>query len=210
MITINEQSSIRLNLDKIIYFDPFHLLESKHDADIIFITHAHYDHFSIEDILKVKKETTIIVCPYDCVEEVGKFFSTDKIIAVQPQDHILIAGYPVTVVDAYNIDKPFHSKENKWVGYLFQNNDVTYYVMGDTDVLPFMEKLKVDYLFIPIGGKFTMNVEEAVSLVNKMKPKVAIPIHYGTIVGESTLGASFQKQLNDEIECQLHLFPSLH
>ena len=66
MITINEQSSIRLELDKIIYFDPFHLSDSKHDADVIFITHAHYDHFSIEDILKVKKEESIIVCPKDC------------------------------------------------------------------------------------------------------------------------------------------------
>lgn len=206
MITINEQSSIRLELDKIIYFDPFHLSDSKHDADVIFITHAHYDHFSIEDIFKVKKEESIIVCPKDCLEEVGKVFSSDQIIGVTPQDEITVAGYSVSVVPAYNLDKPFHPALNHWVGYLFHDGDVTYYVMGDTDGLPFMEELKVDYLFIPIGGKFTMNVSEAVDLVNRMKPKVVIPIHYGTIIGEVGFGEEFQRNVSDDIECQLLLF----
>ena len=104
------------------------------------------------------------------------------------------------------MDKTFHPELNHWVGYLFHDGDVTYYVMGDTDGLPFMEELKVDYLFIPIGGKFTMNVSEAVSLVNKMKPKVVIPIHYGTIIGEVGFGEEFRKSISGDIECQLLLF----
>ena len=81
--------------------------------------------------------------------------------------------------------------------------------MGDTDHLPFMDTLKVDYLFVPIGGKFTMNVSEAVELVNKMKPRVAIPIHYGTIIGEVGFGEDFQKKISDDIECRLLLFSNM-
>lgn len=206
MITINEQSSIRLELEKIIYFDPFHLSYSKHDADVIFITHSHYDHFSIEDILKVKREESIIVCPKDCIEEVSRFFPSNQIVGVAPQEEITVAGYLVSVVAAYNLDKPFHPALNNWVGYLFRDGNITYYIMGDTDRLPFMENLKVDYLFIPIGGKFTMDVSEAVALVNQMKPKVVIPIHYGTIVGKVDFGKEFQENIAPDIECQLLLF----
>ena len=133
MITINEQSSIRLELEKIIYFDPFHLSYSKHDADVIFITHSHYDHFSIEDILKVKREESIIVCPKDCIEEVSRFFPSNQIVGVAPQEEITVAGYSVSVVAAYNLDKPFHPALNNWVGYLFRDGNITYYIMGDTD-----------------------------------------------------------------------------
>lgn len=209
MITINEQSSIRFELDKIICFDPFHLSNSNHDADVIFITHSHYDHFSIEDICKVQNENTIIVCPSDCLEEASKIFSSENIITVSPGDEITLFQFSISVVPAYNIDKPFHPKTNNWVGYLLHDGEVTYYVMGDTDHLPFMDTLKVDYLFVPIGGKFTMNVSEAVELVNKMKPRVAIPIHYGTIIGEVGFGEDFQKKISDDIECRLLLFSNM-
>ena len=171
MITINEQSSVRLSFHKNIYIDPFHLEEELHDADIIFITHSHYDHFSLEDIEKCRNKNTVIVSVGDTYGKLSQIFDSSHIILVKPEEEFNVLGIPVKTTPAYNLDKQYHLKEYEWVGYILIIEDQTYYFMGDTDSLDFMKEIHPDYLFIPIGGKFTMTMEEAVILVNEMKPK---------------------------------------
>lgn len=205
MITINEQSSIRLGLNKIIYLDPFRLKEERHDADIIFITHSHYDHFSIEDILKCKNKNTVIVTVADTYGKLSSYFDKEHLILVKPNETFSVLGIPVETVEAYNSNKNYHLKEYNWVGYILTIEDQKYYFVGDTDVLDFMKDISCDYLFIPIGGIYTMTKDEAVTITNLIKPKVVIPIHYGTIVGEKTLGSEFKKKIDEKINCQLLL-----
>ena len=205
MITMNEQASIRIELGKIIYVDPLHLKEELHDADIILITHSHWDHLSIEDIQKCKKEDTVIVTVGDTYEKLSPYFSKEHLILTKPNETLNVLGIPVETVPAYNLNKEYHLKEYQWVGYILTLENQKYYIMGDTDALDFMKDISCDYLFIPIGGKFTMDVEEAVSLAKEIHPKVVIPIHYGTIVGESSLGEEFLNQIPPDIECQLLL-----
>lgn len=205
MITINEQSSVRLSFTKNIYMDPFHLEEELHDADIIFITHSHYDHFSLEDIEKCRNENTVIVSVGDTYGKLSRIFDSSHLILVKPEEEFQVLGIPVKTVPAYNLDKQYHLKEYEWVGYILTIEDQIYYFMGDTDCLDFMKDIQTDYLFIPIGGKFTMTMGEAALLVNEMKPKVVIPIHYGTIIGETSLGSDFSKKIDSGIECRLLL-----
>lgn len=205
MITINEQSSVRLSFTKNIYMDPFHLEEELHDADIIFITHSHYDHFSLEDIEKCRNENTVIVSVGDTYGKLSRIFDSSHLILVKPEEEFQVLGIPVKTVPAYNLDKQYHLKEYEWVGYILTIEDQIYYFMGDTDCLDFMKDIQTDYLFIPIGGKFTMTMGEAALLVNEMKPKVVIPIHYGTIIGETSLGSDFSKEIDSGIECRLLL-----
>ncbi len=205
MISINEQSSIRLDLDKIIYVDPLHLKEEKHDADIILITHSHWDHLSIDDILKCKKEETVIVTVGDSYGKLSAYFSSDYLILVKPGQEFSVLGITVQTVPAYNLNKEYHLEEYQWVGYILTIQNQTYYFMGDTDSLDFMKDISCDYLFIPIGGTYTMTVEEAIELTNHMKPKVVVPIHYGTIVGDQNLSKIFSQKIDSSIECQLLL-----
>ena len=178
------QSAIKMNFNKIIYFDPFNIKEQYNDADIIFITHSHYDHFSKEDILKCKKENTIIVITNDIYNDVLELgFKKENIIKVSPNNNYNIEGINFSTIPAYNINKPFHPKENNWVGYIITLNNTTYYIAGDTDITDENKQVKCDVAFIPIGGKFTMDYIEASELVKIIKPKIAFPIHYGTIVG---------------------------
>ena len=203
MITINEQSSVRLELDKIIYVDPLHLKEELHDADIILITHSHWDHLSIEDILKCKNENTVIVTVGDSYGTLSSYFSKENLILTKPNETFSVLGIEIQTMPAYNINKEYHLEEYQWVGYILTLKNQRYYIMGDTDALAFMKDISCDYLLIPIGGKFTMNVEEAVKLTKAIHPSVVIPIHYGTIVGDSSLGEDFKKQMPSDIECQL-------
>lgn len=184
MITVNCQSSIRIeNGGLAIYFDPLKIAE-RHDANCIFITHSHWDHFSPEDIQKAVNESTIIVAPrdvYDKLAETG--FDANKLRCVQPNDELDLDGVHVQAVPAYNIDKDFHLKANNWVGYVVTINNAIYYIMGDTDALPENENIRCDTLFIPIGGTYTMDATEAANFTNRIRPTTAIPTHYGMVVG---------------------------
>ena len=122
-ITINTQSSIRIELDKIIYFDPFKIEENKHDADIIFITHNHYDHFDIKSIENVMNDNTVIVAPKS-MEDVINQISFKKYIYLNPFDEVNIDNLFIKTIPAYNIDKPFHPRENNWLGYIVTYNNI--------------------------------------------------------------------------------------
>ncbi len=194
-------SSIKIKKEKTIYFDPFKITENYNDADIIFITHDHFDHYSEEDIEKVKKEDTIIVVPESLYEKVLQDgFKKEYIITVIPNRNYQLKGIKFETIPAYNLNKKFHPKENNWVGYILEINDIKYYIAGDTDITEDNKKVKCDVAFVPIGGTYTMDFKEASELVNEIKPKIAIPIHYGEIVGTKEDAQNFIKLLNQKIE----------
>lgn len=202
MITVNCQSSIKITGDKTIYFDPLKI-EENHDADYIFITHTHWDHFSKEDILKIKKEDTLIIGPKDIEEESKNIgFAEEKILTLLPKETKNVNGISFNTVPAYNIGKNFHPKSNNWLGYVLTINNTTYYIMGDTDALEENEKIECDVLLIPIGGTYTMDAKEATEFTNKINPKVVIPIHYGLVVGTKQDLEIFKSQLNKNIKVE--------
>jgi len=164
-----------------IYIDPFKLPAGLPKADIIFITHAHFDHFSMEDIAKIKTEHTIIVATKDVASKFG-----DLVVVVVPSKSYIIGKLKVTTVPAYNLDKKFHPKENKWVGYIITlSNGQNIYHAGDTDFIPEMREISTDIALLPCGGTYTMTATQAADAANSFKPKVLIPMHYGSIVGSS-------------------------
>ena len=202
MLTVNCQSSIKITGEKIIYFDPLKVEES-HDADLILITHTHWDHFSKEDILKIKKESTKIIAPKDSKEEILTLgFSEDNIYIVEPKEELSLYGVIIKTVPAYNKTKTFHPKENKWLGYVVKIEDTIYYVMGDTDALEEDKNITCDVLCIPIGGTYTMNATEAAEFTNILNPKKVIPIHYGLVVGTKDDLDTFKQLLNKKIEIE--------
>lgn len=201
-IYINARSSIRIGGTKVIYFDPFKITEDKHDADVIFVTHEHYDHFSPEDIKKVANESTILVVPESMKqmlpEEVDESFAEIKFVKAEDTGtNLLIDDILVKWVRAYNIDKPFHTKERDWVGYIVTLDGETYFVTGDTDANDDNVNAKCDVLFVPCGGKYTFDAEEAAAFTCKIKPRKVIPTHYTDVPGESEIGEKFKQMVQD-------------
>ena len=199
-ISVNTQSSIKMVFDKTIYFEPFKIDSSMNDADIIFITHEHYDHFDIDSINKVKSSNTTIIAPKSMENDI-KNIEFKNYIFLNPNEEINFGDINIMTIPAYNIDKKFHPKNSNWLGYIITYNNVTYYIAGDTDKTPDNEKVKCDVAFIPIGGTYTMDALEAASLVKEINPKVVIPIHYGSIVGTKEDASKFKELLkNTNIE----------
>lgn len=185
-----------------IYIDPYKIENETHNAKYLFITHSHYDHFSIEDIEKVRNEDTIFFVTPDCKEKLLEIGVDEKrIVTVVPDEMYKFNKIKVQVIPAYNVNKEYHKKEYGWVGYLIKINGVTYYITGDTDVNEDIQNIKCDVLFVPIGGTYTMDYKEAADYTNSIKPKYVIPIHYGTIVGKKEDGIEFAKLLDTKIEC---------
>ena len=202
-IDINLQSSIRLEGSKVIYFDPIER-EARHGADYIFITHSHWDHFSIVSILELKKENTVFITPRDVVEELLNVGILEEYIyVVRPNEHIALKNLEIKTVCAYNLQSKHHRKEQEWVGYVVDFDGLTYYVAGDTDALKELRTIKCDVAFLPIGGTYTMDYKEAAMLANTLKPKIVIPIHYGYVVGNLDDAKAFQRLLDKDIQCQI-------
>ncbi len=199
-------SSIRFDKEKIIYFDPFKIEKNYNDANYIFITHDHYDHYSEEDIDKVIKEDTILIAPEGLLEKMQKHgYKNNNIITVKPNNQYSEKGIKFETMPAYNINKQFHPKENEWVGYVLELNNINYYIAGDTDITEENRKVKCDVAFVPVGGTYTMDYKEAAQLINEIKPKVAVPIHYGSVVGTKQDAENFIKMLLPIIEGKILL-----
>lgn len=197
-------SSIKFNKGLIIYFDPFKINENYNDADIIFITHSHYDHYSEEDISKVIKDNTTIVVPKDLEDMVLQFgFAKEHIIVVSPNEEYSVLRINFKTIPAYNTNKNFHPKSNEWVGYIVNLDQTTYYIAGDTDITEENRQVKCDVAFVPIGGTYTMTYSEAAELINEIKPQIAVPIHYGLIVGNKEDANNFANLVDKEIECKI-------
>ena len=195
-------STIKINKNnKIIYIDPYNISDGINDADYIFITHSHYDHFSEEDIKKVKNNETIIIITEDLYTNTLKLgFNGMNIITVKPNENYQVEGIKFSTIPAYNTNKTFHPKENNWVGYIIELEGSKYYISGDTDITDENKKVKCDVAFVPVGGTYTMDFKEAAHLINEIKPKIAVPIHYGSIVGTNQDATDFVKLLHPNIK----------
>ena len=185
-ITINAHSSIRIQGSKTVWFDPYLVKEERHDADVIFITHDHFDHFSAEDVQRVSKTDTILVTPRNA-------------------KNMTVAGLTFETVPAYNIGKKFHPKEKNWVGYLVTMDGVRYYVAGDTDVTPELLSVQADVAMLPVGGTYTMTAGEAAEAAKKMEVPAFIPTHYGSVVGTKSDGEEFKALLDGSRKVVLKL-----
>ena len=205
-IKVLYHSSIRIDGKKIIYIDPFKIEQNYKDADIIFITHSHYDHYSEEDIDKIKKEETVIVVPEELLERLLQIgFKRNNIITVRPNEKNKVQEISFETIPAYNINKQFHPKEKGWVGYIIEIQGIKYFIAGDTDITLENRKIICDVAFVPVGGTYTMDFKEAAQLVNEIKPKITIPIHYGSIVGTKQDAIDFSNLINKNIDCKILL-----
>lgn len=203
-ISIIHHSSIKFSDNIKIYFDPYEINENNNDADIIFITHNHYDHYSENDIKKIYNANTKFIIPKDLEKELLNLgIKKENIITVAPNNNYNVLDISFKTIPAYNINKPFHPQENNWVGYLINYNNFIYYIAGDTDITEDNKLIKCDVAFLPIGGKYTMNYKEAAELTNIIKPKIVVPIHYGLIVGTTEDAIEFSKLINKDITCKI-------
>ena len=194
-------SSIRINKEKTIYIDPFKIEKNYNDADIVFITHDHYDHYSEEDIDKVINENTIIIIPEELLTKLlRKGINKNAIITVEPNEKYMVQGIKFETIPAYNTNKTLHPKENDWVGYIITLDGIRYYIAGDTDITEENRKVKCDVAFVPVGGTYTTDFKEAAQLINEIQPKIAVPIHYGSVVGTKQDATDFIKLLNPSIK----------
>ncbi|MCM1542318.1 MAG: MBL fold metallo-hydrolase [Blautia sp.] len=209
-ITVNTQSSIRIKGSKILYFDPFQIEDSPHDADIILITHEHFDHFEPDSIAKVKKDDTFLVVPESmekkALAEAG--IAPERCLFLHLEETCGLGDIVIQTVPAYNKLKPFHPKMKKWLGYTVEMDDICYYVSGDTDVNEDMKDVSCDVAMIPIGGHYTMDRKQAVKYIAELKPKAVIPTHYGSIIGDREDGRKFEcdlKAMDPDIQVELKL-----
>jgi len=181
-------ASILIEKDgKSIYIDPWKLKKVDKKADAILITHSHYDHCSIEDINKIVTDTTVVIGSPDSLAQVKK--GNKKTLS--PGGEIDLGWVKINGVPAYNINKNFHPKSNNWLGFVIKFKDGSIYIAGDTDFIPEMKNIKVDIAIVPVGGTYTMNAEEAAKAIDTIKPKIAIPIHFGDIVGSKADAEKF-------------------
>ncbi len=198
-IDLFTQNAIMIKVnEKTIYFDPFELENEfqPKDADIIFITHPHYDHFSPDDIRKIMNENTKFVCTTDLKESIQEMgISEERILSVEPFFDGYIDEFHFTTIPAYNIGKDYHKREYNWVSYIVDIEENKFYIAGDTDITPEAKEVKCDIAFVPIGGTYTMTSREAAELIKIIKPKKAIPTHYGTVVGSEEDRETFREHL---------------
>ena len=173
----------------VIYTDPFRIKKPVR-ADLVLITHEHYDHCSPEDVEKIADEKTVILAPPDCAQK----FSKGKVKIVKPGGKLDVMGVEIEVVPAYNINKKFHPKQNQWVGYIFTAGGKRIYMAGDTDHIPEMKEFRADIALLPVSGTYVMTAEEAARAALDIRPEIAVPMHYGTIVGTEDDADRFAKK----------------
>jgi L-ascorbate metabolism protein UlaG (beta-lactamase superfamily) len=191
-ITWFRQSALRwIDDERTIYIDPWGTPEDAPSADLILITHAHHDHFQPEEIARLSTGSTIVAAPHDVAAALS-----GAVTPVAPGETHELAGVSFTTVPAYNTREEaleFHPKANRWVGYVIRLGDATVYHAGDTDHAPELDDVRTDVAFVPIGGHFTMDAAEAGGLVRAIAPRLAVPMHFGFVVGSPSDADRFRE-----------------
>jgi L-ascorbate metabolism protein UlaG (beta-lactamase superfamily) len=187
-------ASFRILDGQVIYIDPWQL-EGGVAADVILVTHGHRDHLSPEDIAKISTPDTVLVCCASCADELQ-----GNVHAVQPGDTVEIGGMRVEVVPAYNTDKPNHPQEAGHVGYVLEIEGRRIYHAGDTDLIAEMDEIQCDVALLPMGGTYTMDAAQAAEAVRRIGPQVAIPMHWGRVVGSESDVERFRELAPESVE----------
>jgi L-ascorbate metabolism protein UlaG (beta-lactamase superfamily) len=193
-ITWLGHDAFRIDASKTIYIDPYEIERGK-KADIILITHEHFDHLSPADAAKIQDAKTIIITEKDSAKKLS-----GDVRVMKPGEKLAIDTISIEATPAYNVNKHFHPKENGWLGFIIDIDGIRIYHAGDTDFIPEMKGLKVDIALIPVSGTYVMTSDEAVEAALAINPAMAIPMHYGAIVGDSTDADNFKAKLKGKIE----------
>ncbi|MCX6748400.1 MAG: MBL fold metallo-hydrolase [Candidatus Pacearchaeota archaeon] len=195
------QSCFSIANGKKIYFDPYQVREDQ--ADIILISHSHYDHCSIEDLKRIVKDGTIVICTADCQSKLTKLDKKIKMMILEPGKQAYIEGIKIKAVPAYTFNE-YHPREENWNGYVVEVSGVKIYHAGDSDLIPEMGDLgKINIALLPVGGLYTMDAEQASQAAIKIKPEIAVPMHYGDIIGTKEDALRFQELCENEVEVQV-------
>jgi L-ascorbate metabolism protein UlaG (beta-lactamase superfamily) len=188
-----KQSAFRMEIGgRTIYTDPWGIDEGSPPADIVFISHGHYDHFEPMDIHRIRKDTTRFVAPRAVADEL-----TGNVTPMREGDTADIDGIKVTAIPAYNVLEErlgFHPRSDGGIGFLLDFGDHTRFHAGDTDHTPELEEVHPTIAFLPVGGTYTMTASEAAGLVAAMRPGLAVPMHYGFICGSERDGEVFKQE----------------
>lgn len=190
--------SFRLTGEKIVYIDPWQIANARHDADVVLITHDHFDHFVIEDVAKVRNEKTVVVGP-----EMLRGKIDDNVVFVRRGESLNVSGVPLQVTAAYNLHadrQNFHPNAYGGVGYIVTLNGKRIYHTGDTDPIPEMKNIQCDIMLVPVSGTYVCTCDEAVEAVKLVNPKIAIPMHWDTIVGTWEDANNFKQNAGVPVE----------
>jgi len=197
-------SSFRWEGSKTVYFDPWKITKGSKTADIICVSHEHFDHCSKDDIAKIISPATVIVTSASGRDQLSSLASScGEIHAMAPGDTYETGGIAIRAVASYNIGKKFHEKSAKKLGFIVTMDGAAVYHAGDTDRIPEMDSLKCDTALLPVSGTYVMTADEAVEAAIVIKPKVAVPMHYGDIVGKLSDAKRFEDALKDKVEVKI-------
>jgi len=188
---------------RVIYIDPFRIAQAPRDGDIVVCTHDHYDHCSPEDVRKVAKPGATIIASVNCERKVRGMGFEYKLL--RPGDTVAVHGVEIRAVPAYNVGKHFHPRDYHGIGVLIKHAGVTIYHAGDTDLIPEMEQLRgqVDVALLPVSGVYVMDAAEAAKAALLIQPRVAVPMHYGEIVGSERDAEAFRRALEGRVRVEL-------
>jgi len=193
-ITWLGHDAFKIAASKIIYLDPFELAGDLEPADVICITHEHHDHCSPEDVARIRREDTVVVAAENC-----RGMLDGDVRYVKAGDTVTIGELTIEAIPAYNVSKKFHPREAGGVGYVLTVDGTTIYHAGDSDPIPEMEGLEVDIAMLPVSGVYVATADEAVEAANKIRPKLVIPMHYGSIVGSRADAERFKELWSGEV-----------
>ena len=198
-ITWLGHDGFKLKKGTVVYIDPYQLKSPTEPADVACVTHEHFDHLSVEDLKKVVTPHTTIVTIAAC-EEAAKGLRPNAVRLVKPGDRVQVEGIAIEAVPAYNTSKfrapgkPFHPQADGKVGFVLGMGGIRIYHAGDTDEIPEMAKVAgVDVALLPVSGTYVMTAAEAIKACQAIRPKLAIPMHYGAIVGAAADAEAFKK-----------------
>ena len=187
----------RIDAAKTIYIDPYQI-SSGSEADLILITHEHFDHCSPDDVAKIQHSGSVIVTEKDSA---AKLSGDVRVIKIG--ESLSVDAVNIEAVAAYNTNKDFHPKSKGWLGFIVEIEGVKVYHAGDTDFIPEMKDFDVDIALLPVSGTYVMTAEEAVQAALAINPQIAIPMHYGAIVGGDQDPLNFKNALEGKVDVRI-------